>query len=111
MVERNNRVQKAIKKHYEELGPVTYAEKSIILCFIILSLLWFFRSPGFMSGWGDIIETDYSDNHDGEVLSIADATPAILVMMLLFFLPKEVNISIYSFTFMKKFIVVKKFEK
>ena len=101
MVENNNRIQKAIKKHYEELGPVTYEEKSLIICFLVLSLLWFFRSPGFIDGWGDIIEADYKTEHDGESLSIADATPAILVMVLLFILPKEVNINTYHLIFIE----------
>ena len=54
-----------------------------------------------MDGWGDIIEADYKTEHDGESLSIADATPAILVMVLLFILPKEVNINTYHLIFIE----------
>ena len=53
-------------------------------------MLWFFRSPGFVTGWGDYIESTNRIRHNGEFFSIADATPAVLVMILLFILPKEV---------------------
>ena len=54
-------------------------------------MLWFFRSPGFLTGWGGYIENDYRIQNSGEILSIADATPAVFIMILLFILPKEVQ--------------------
>ena len=70
---------------------MSYEEKTLMMCFFFLSMLWFFRSPGFVTGWGDYIEGDNGIRYHGEVLSIADATPAVLVMILLFILPKEVK--------------------
>ena len=55
-------------------------------------MLWFFRSPGFMVGWGDYTEQKYQTQSNGQPLSIADATAAVLVMILLFVLPKEVHL-------------------
>ena len=78
------------------MGPMSYEEKTLIICFLFLSMLWFFRSPGFVTGWGDYIESTNRIRHSGEVFSIADATPAVLVMILLFILPKEVNAKVLS---------------
>ena len=77
------------------MGPMSYEEKTLIICFLLLSMLWFFRSPGFMIGWGDYTENKYQTQSDGQQLSIADATAAVLVMILLFVLPKEVNLLNY----------------
>ena len=32
-------------------------EIQVLTLFIILILLWFFKSPHFMPGWGDMFET------------------------------------------------------
>ena len=91
-VERKDGIQKAVQKHLDEMGPMSYEEKTLIICFLLLSMLWFFRSPGFMVGWGDYTEQKYETQSNGQLLSIADATAAVLVMILLFVLPKEVNL-------------------
>ena len=33
-----------------------YNEAAVGTLFTILVLLWFFRSPGFMTGWGDLFK-------------------------------------------------------
>ena len=96
MEERKDSLQKAIGTHFKELGPMSYEEKTLMMCFLFVSMLWFFRSPGFVTGWGDYIESINRIQFSGEVLSIADATPAVLVMILLFILPKEVKTCIIS---------------
>lgn len=40
-----------IEKRYKELGTITWHESSVGVLFIIVVILWFFRSPGFMEGW------------------------------------------------------------
>jgi sodium-dependent dicarboxylate transporter 2/3/5 len=47
----------------DELGPWSFAEVSVLVIFLSLILIWFFRSPGFMTGWGDLL----SENYNGEV--------------------------------------------
>ena len=96
-MEPKDSVQKAIETHFRELGPMSYEEKTLMLCFLFLSMLWFFRSPGFVTGWGDYIESNNRIWYNREVLSVADATPAVLIMILLFILPKEVNANEFSF--------------
>jgi len=49
--------------------------------FIILILLWFFKSPKFISGWGGLFER----------AKISQATPAVLIVCLAFLLPREYN--------------------
>ena len=46
-----NDIKSSIRKQYEELGPISYYEKSIICLFSLLILLWFFKDPQFMPGW------------------------------------------------------------
>lgn len=44
-----------IEKKYKELGSITWHESSVGVLFILVVLLWFFRSPGFMPGWAAYI--------------------------------------------------------
>lgn len=44
-----------IEKRYKELGRITWHEFSVGVLFILVVLLWFFRSPGFMPGWAAYI--------------------------------------------------------
>ena len=59
-------------------------EWSIVICFSILILLWFFRQPMFIRGWGEVLKrvTDRGTN-----ATIVDATPAILMVIMVFVLP------------------------
>ncbi len=36
-------VQRAVRKKYDELGPLSFAEAVTLTCFISLVVLWFFR--------------------------------------------------------------------
>ena len=70
---------------------MTYEEKSVSVVFLMLVSLWFFRAPGFMTGWGDVLSEEYGKNLDTE-FKISDGTAAILMISLLFALPKQVRI-------------------
>ena len=39
-----------MKRKYDSLGPLRCHELSVLICFIIVILLWFFRKPLFMFG-------------------------------------------------------------
>ena len=80
----NERVRKLLREKYSQLGPMSYYEKSVLGVFIFLALLWFLRSPGFFTGWGDALENLYDDE-----ISIADSTPSILAVLILFMLPAQ----------------------
>lgn len=44
-------IQEVINAKYKELGPMTCHEITILILFILMVLLFFFRSPGFMPGF------------------------------------------------------------
>jgi len=84
----DERAMKAINKKYDELGKMSMHEFQVMILFIFLILLWFFKTPIFMPGWGDLFSAETSN---GENVSIAQATPAILICLLLFILPQNYN--------------------
>ena len=44
-------IKMSIRNQYRQLGPTTFYEKSIMVLFLILILLWLFKDPQFMPGW------------------------------------------------------------
>ena len=83
-------VKKVLKHHLDELGAASYEEKSVLMVFLMLVSLWFFRSPGFMTGWGDLLADNYNEKDAEKDISISDGTAAILITSILFVLPKKV---------------------
>lgn len=71
-----------MKKQYKDLGPITFAEIMVVICFIMLVLLWFLREPKFMPGWGELFKKGY----------ISDGTAAMIIAFLLFQIPSQVPI-------------------
>ena len=39
-----------MKERHEALGPMTFHEISVFVCFVTVIVLWFFRRPLFMPG-------------------------------------------------------------
>ena len=69
-----------IQRKYDELGKISMEELIVLITFISLVILWFFRSPGFMNGWTVLFpEPSY----------ISDGVPAVFFGVLLFILPAE----------------------
>ncbi|XP_013922741.1 PREDICTED: solute carrier family 13 member 5 [Thamnophis sirtalis] len=69
-----------LKEEYRKLGPISFAEISVLMNFTLLILLWFTRDPGFVPGWATFLF-----NKDKEY--VTDATVAMFVALLLFILP------------------------
>ena len=86
----NKQVKKVLKHHLDELGETTYEEKSVLVIFLMLVSLWFFRSPGFMTGWGDALSDSYNNKDADKDIAISDGTAAVLMTSILFVLPKKV---------------------
>uniref|UniRef100_A0AC34F9F3 Uncharacterized protein n=1 Tax=Panagrolaimus sp. ES5 TaxID=591445 RepID=A0AC34F9F3_9BILA len=78
-------VRRLLRKKYEQLGEIRYEEKSILFMFLALILLWFFRHPNFMKGWGDFFLSDY----------VSDGTAAMAMALLMFVLPADNPLSIF----------------
>ena len=88
----NSQVKEVLRHHLDELGSMTYEEKSVSVVFFVLIMLWFFRAPGFIDGWGKLF-TDrypYDPSDPSKDFTISDSTAAIIVISLLFVLPKKV---------------------
>ena len=97
-------VKKVLKHHLDELGTASYEEKSVLMVFLTLVSLWFFRSPGFMTGWGDALSDNYNEKDAEKNITISDGTAAVLMTSILFVLPKKVSVSFLSiYTYVKSF--------
>jgi len=76
-----------LRKRYEEMGPITYEQKVVLIVFIGLALLWLLRSDlefGFFTlpGWANLFPYP-SYLNDGSV--------AIAMSILLFMIPARAN--------------------
>ncbi|RMC10205.1 hypothetical protein DUI87_13006 [Hirundo rustica rustica] len=47
-----------IKEEYKKLGPISYPETVTLVLFILMTLLWFTRDPGFIPGWSSLFPKD-----------------------------------------------------
>ncbi|XP_058800705.1 protein I'm not dead yet-like [Phymastichus coffea] len=68
-----------MQEKYKELGKMTFHETAVSVLFALCATLWFFRHPGFMTGWADILNS----------VDIRDSTPVMFVATLMFIIPKE----------------------
>ena len=48
------KIKNLVQKKYDELGPMTFHEKTIAALFVLLVSLWMFRDPKFIAGWGSL---------------------------------------------------------
>ncbi|KAF7242741.1 Solute carrier family 13 member 4 [Varanus komodoensis] len=48
--------EKRIQEEYEKLGTISYPEMVTAFFFILMTLLWFTREPGFVPGWSSFFE-------------------------------------------------------
>lgn len=74
-------ISKLLKQKYADLGSMTFHEKGVFFLFVIVVLLWFFRDPKFIKGWGEYIET----------VEVGDSTVAMFVVILLFIVPNSLS--------------------
>ncbi|XP_077984622.1 Na(+)/citrate cotransporter-like [Glandiceps talaboti] len=52
-------VAAGIRKEYDDLGPMKWAEIIILIMFMVLILAWFFEEPRFIPGWKIIFKEGY----------------------------------------------------
>ncbi|XP_010794852.1 solute carrier family 13 member 4 [Notothenia coriiceps] len=70
--------EKRIHEEYAKLGPISYPEVVTGVFFILMTLLWFTREPGFVPGWTSLFEKKGYRT---------DATVSVLLGFLLFLIP------------------------
>ncbi|KAJ8916528.1 hypothetical protein NQ315_000170 [Exocentrus adspersus] len=71
--------RKLISQKISEMGPMSFHEKAVGLCFLLSIVLWFFRKPQFIVGWAELITQH----------KVRDATAALIVVFLLFMIPSR----------------------
>ncbi|KAG7456016.1 hypothetical protein MATL_G00247170 [Megalops atlanticus] len=70
--------ERRIQEEYVKLGPISYPEVVTGIFFILMTLLWFSREPGFVPGWTSLFEKKGYRT---------DATVSVLLGFLLFLIP------------------------
>lgn len=68
-----------MRQKYEQLPRMSFAEKSVGICFLFLLTLWIGREPHVVPGFSDLFPKG----------TITDATSAMLISVLLFILPSD----------------------
>uniref|UniRef100_H2YTW2 Uncharacterized protein n=1 Tax=Ciona savignyi TaxID=51511 RepID=H2YTW2_CIOSA len=74
--ERN--AESVLRREYRTLGGMRWEEGTVLTVFILTAILWFFRKPGFMPGWGQLFNGN-----------VSDGTVAMTMSFILFMLPRE----------------------
>ncbi|XP_068163191.1 solute carrier family 13 member 4 [Antennarius striatus] len=70
--------ERRIHEEYVKLGPISYPEVVTGIFFILMTLLWFTRDPGFVPGWTSLFEKKGYRT---------DATVSVFLGFLLFLIP------------------------
>ncbi|NWW35344.1 S13A1 protein, partial [Panurus biarmicus] len=70
-----------IQEEYKKLGPISYPETVTLLLFILMTVLWFTRDPGFIPGWSSLFPKYKS--------YITDSTAALVIGLLFFIIPAK----------------------
>ncbi|KAH9524288.1 hypothetical protein Btru_054056 [Bulinus truncatus] len=77
--ERLKRIDAVIREEYKKLGPITFAQSTVLVTFIVLIVMWITRDLGGVGGWADCFPTGFT----------SDSTPSILFGILMFVLPSS----------------------
>uniref|UniRef100_A0A3Q4BC02 Uncharacterized protein n=1 Tax=Mola mola TaxID=94237 RepID=A0A3Q4BC02_MOLML len=80
--EKERAAYQVIRDEHQRLGPMSYAEASVLVLFILMVVLWFTRDPRFMEGWATHLFNAKSQ-------FVTDATVSLTVAVLLFVFPSE----------------------
>ncbi|KAM9333289.1 Na(+)/citrate cotransporter-like [Pholidichthys leucotaenia] len=80
--EKEQAAYKVIQGEHSRLGPMSYAEFSVLALFTVMVVLWFTRDPRFMDGWATNV-------FNARAEFVTDATVSLFVAILLFVLPSK----------------------
>lgn len=82
-----------LQEEYRKLGPLSFAELNVLLCFLLLVSLWFSRDPGFMPGW---LSVAWAEGETQYVISSAAPSMASLCSVVEFWITLLVSSQIFS---------------
>ncbi|XP_070554073.1 Na(+)/citrate cotransporter-like isoform X2 [Ptychodera flava] len=77
--EKKDRVALALRKQYDELGSMSWAEVTTLLVFLFLIVVWVFEEPQFVPGWNEWFKPGY----------VTSASATCFVAFMCFLLPGE----------------------
>ncbi|KAM7121467.1 solute carrier family 13 member 4 [Molossus nigricans] len=72
--------EKRIREEYEKLGAISYPEMVTGFFFVLMTVLWFTREPGFVPGWDSFFEKKGYRT---------DATVSVFLGFVLFLIPAK----------------------
>ncbi|NXQ96255.1 S13A1 protein, partial [Sagittarius serpentarius] len=70
-----------IQEEYKKLGTMSYPEIVTLVLFVLMTLLWFTREPGFIPGWSSLFP-----KYKGYA---TDSTTALVIGLLFFIIPAK----------------------
>lgn len=73
-------IRRSLQEKYDRLGPMTFAEKVVLVILSFTIVVWFTMRPQFVKGWADYISYGRT---------IKATAPAVLLTLLLFVIPKD----------------------
>jgi len=81
-LQKEARVKAVIEKQAATIKPWSFAEVVVLILFIAMIFLFFFRDPSFMTGWS-------SGFPNGKTF-VGDAVPALFIACIMFVIPSSV---------------------
>ncbi|XP_070553565.1 Na(+)/citrate cotransporter-like [Ptychodera flava] len=76
---KQDRVAVALRKQYDELGSMSWAEVTVLLVFLFLIIVWVFEEPQFVPGWNEWFKPGY----------VSSGSITCCVAFICFLLPSE----------------------
>ena len=90
-------IETVLRKRYDDLGPMIFHEIAVGVLFCFIVLLWLTREPGVVPGWSHFFAYP-GKNGKPDIKYVKDATSALLVVVLLFIVPRDPRFLIGSMT-------------
>ena len=72
-------VTNMLQAEHKKLGSMSFHEGTVALLFFAVIMLWIFRDPRIIKGWGPLFTA----------VEVDDATAAMLIVLLLFIIPRD----------------------
>ncbi|KAM6147372.1 Na(+)/dicarboxylate cotransporter 3 isoform 1-T1 [Erethizon dorsatum] len=68
-----------IREEFQNLGPISFAERAVFILFCTFAVLLFSRDPKFIPGWASLFNPGF----------ISDAVTGMTIVIILFFFPSQ----------------------